>query len=382
MAFSNPVFTNAGKELYLRANAGITITFTTIAVGEGETAAEDIPALAALKSPVKSMSISGKMQGTDHFTVTGSFRNDEISHSFFWREFGVFAADPDYPDDRTKDILVLYQSSDENPEYISISSGEISEKTVRVNIFVGERTVIAAVDSTIFVSMAELEEQLANYTKTEQFEELSTLVSELSASKANTADVETALAGKSDTGHTHTTSQISGLPASLPASGGNADTATKAAQDSTGQQINTTYIKGLSVNGKTITYTKGDGTTGAITTQDTTYSNMKAASTSAAGGSGLVPAPAAGAANRYLRSDGTWQVPPDTNTTYSAASATAAGLVSTGAQTLAGDKTFNGKILPAGATDYGTPQARKLASGTADVTTANCPSGAWYGQHS
>ena len=63
---------------------------------------------------------------------------------------------------------------------------------------------------------------------------------------------------------------------------GKAATATKATQDSAGQQINTTYIKGLSVSGKTITYTKGDGTTGTITTQDTntTYS---AATTSAAG---------------------------------------------------------------------------------------------------
>ena len=63
---------------------------------------------------------------------------------------------------------------------------------------------------------------------------------------------------------------------------GNSATATKATQDSAGQQINTTYIKGLSVNGKTITYTKGNGTTGTITTQDTntTYS---AATQSAAG---------------------------------------------------------------------------------------------------
>ena len=55
---------------------------------------------------------------------------------------------------------------------------------------------------------------------------------------------------------------------------GNASTSTKATQDSAGQQINKTYIKGLSVSGRTITYTKGDGTTGTITTQDnnTTYS--------------------------------------------------------------------------------------------------------------
>ena len=41
---------------------------------------------------------------------------------------------------------------------------------------------------------------------------------------------------------------------------------------------------------------------------------MTGATTSAAGKTGLVPAPAAGSATRYLRSDGTWQVPP--NTTY------------------------------------------------------------------
>ena len=64
---------------------------------------------------------------------------------------------------------------------------------------------------------------------------------------------------------------------------GNSATATKAAQDSAGQQINTTYIKGLSVSGKTITYTKGNGTTGTITTQDTVYT-LPAASSSTLGG--------------------------------------------------------------------------------------------------
>ena len=97
---------------------------------------------------------------------------------------------------------------------------------------------------------------------------------------------------------------------------GNASTATKATQDSAGQQINTTYIKGLSVSGKTITYTKGDGTTGTITTQDTntTYSNMTAATADAAGKAGLVPAPAAGKQASFLRGDGTWATPTNTDT--------------------------------------------------------------------
>lgn len=53
-------------------------------------------------------------------------------------------------------------------------------------------------------------------------------------------------------------------------------------------------------------------------TTNTTYSNMTGATSDAAGEAGLVPAPAAGAATRYLRSDGTWQVPP--NTTYTLSS--------------------------------------------------------------
>ena len=46
-----------------------------------------------------------------------------------------------------------------------------------------------------------------------------------------------------------------------------AASATTATNDTKGQAI-TSYIRGLSVNGRTVTYTKGDGTTGTITTQD------------------------------------------------------------------------------------------------------------------
>ena len=61
--------------------------------------------------------------------------------------------------------------------------------------------------------------------------------------------------------------------------------------------------------------TKADITGLGIPGSDTnTWIAFKGATTSAAGTAGYAPAPAAGAANRYLRSDGTWAVPPDTNT--------------------------------------------------------------------
>lgn len=59
-------------------------------------------------------------------------------------------------------------------------------------------------------------------------------------------------------------------------------TVEKATKDSANQQIDSTYIKDIAINGTTVTITKGNGTTSTQTTQDnnTTYS---AATTSAAG---------------------------------------------------------------------------------------------------
>lgn len=130
---------------------------------------------------------------------------------------------------------------------------------------------------------------------------------------------------------------------------GNADSATKATQDSAGQNINTTYIKGLSISGKTITYTRGNNTTGTITTQDTTYSD---ATTSAHGlmtaadkkkldgiatgannyshptNSGNKHIPAGGSSGQILRwsADGTAVWGADNNTTYGTGTASTSGL--------------------------------------------------------
>lgn len=71
-----------------------------------------------------------------------------------------------------------------------------------------------------------------------------------------------------------------------------------------------------------------DGTAQWGNDNNTTYSAFKGATSSAAGGSGLVPAPAATNATQYLRGDGTWATPPDTK--YNNASTSSAGLMSSG----------------------------------------------------
>ena len=83
-------------------------------------------------------------------------------------------------------------------------------------------------------------------------------------------------------------------------------------------------INASKVNNHTV---ESDVPSNAKFTDTNTWIALKGATTSAAGTAGYAPAPSAGAANRYLRSDGTWSVPPDTNTTY-----TLAGLMGSSAK--------------------------------------------------
>lgn len=102
-----------------------------------------------------------------------------------------------------------------------------------------------------------------------------------------------------------------------------------------------------------------DGSAMWAADNNTTYSVFKAATASAAGGTGLVPAPAAGAQAKYLRADGTWQTPP--NTSYSVATQTANGLMAA-----ADKKKLDG--VAAEANNYVHPSAHPASMITQDAT--------------
>ena len=138
MSFTTPKFTGVGRQLQTRVIAGDTLTFTTIKLGDGTMTTEPIAALTDLIHGIITLPVHEVRRNADYADVTGVFQNAGLSSGFYWREIGIFAADPDYPNDRSHDILYCYQNAAELAEYIPSASSAVIEKIIRVACVVGD----------------------------------------------------------------------------------------------------------------------------------------------------------------------------------------------------------------------------------------------------
>ena len=138
MSFTAPKFTGVGRQLQTRMIAGDTLTFTTIKLGDGTMTTEPIAALTDLIHGIITLPVHEVRRNADYAEVTGVFQNAGLSSGFYWREIGIFAADPDYLNDRSHDILYCYQNAAELAEYIPSASFAVIEKIIRVACVVGD----------------------------------------------------------------------------------------------------------------------------------------------------------------------------------------------------------------------------------------------------
>ena len=160
---------------------------------------------------------------------------------------------------------------------------------------------------------------------------------------ATTAD----LSGYSTAGHTHNYAGSS-------SAGGSATSAVKLDTSTAGSTTQPVYFS----DGKPVatTYTLGASVPSGAKFTDTTYGVV---STTA---NGLAPK-IDGSTTKFLRGDGTWAVPPDTNTTYSAATQSASGLMSA-----ADKKKLDG--IATSANNYSLPTASSSTLGGVKTTSA------------
>ncbi len=206
--FQSPKMTSAGKVLYYDSLVGSGLTFTTLQLGKG-TISGPIAALTALVDPVITMpAVVSRHEG--YADVSGSFSNAGLKEGFYWREIGLFAADPAYPDDRTKDILFAYQNAYDTADFIPAASIETVEKQVTLPIMVDDAVQVSCTidQSLVYASKAEIEavKNSNNETAKEAADAKEAAASALKAagnaqSTANTA-LQTA-ENKADANHLH-----------------------------------------------------------------------------------------------------------------------------------------------------------------------------------
>lgn len=220
MAFEALIITDAGRALLASAMQGGGITFTRAQMGDGQITTQTLAALTALVSPVVTLPISSASHSGDIASVVVDFSNAVVDSftgdgttteftlsaspaslsgvtvggaaaanytytansgkivfssapstgaaiavsygvpAFSWREIGVFAADPDHPNNRAYDILYCYQNAGTAPiaipapgdtpysEQITIKIHVSSVQTINVYVSPGVNAGNVAFDPT------------------------------------------------------------------------------------------------------------------------------------------------------------------------------------------------------------------------------------------
>ena len=213
------------------------------------------------------------------------------------------------------------------------TQAEVSERPVSDGalLFATDTKKIYLDKGSSRVEMSSLQD-LSDYVTNEELTEGLATKAPLSHSHttAQVTGLDSALAGKASTGHTHAAATDAAAGFMSAADKEKLDGIAEGANKYTLPTASSSTLGGVKTGANitnssgTISLTKAN-VTNALgytppTTDTNTWTAFKGATTSAAGTAGYVPAPTAGAANRYFRSDGTWTVPPDTNTTYTLSS--------------------------------------------------------------
>ncbi|GAV21621.1 phage tail-collar fiber domain-containing protein [Carboxydothermus pertinax] len=157
-AFGGLFITNKGRALQAKAQIGTQLTFTRIAVGDGELGGSSILDLTALKHEVKSLPIIKIKTLSGGKAIVGTvLSNQDLTQGFYLREIGVFAQDPDLGE-----ILYCYGNADALAEYIPAGGGsDIIEKQIDIITIIGNASSVSAVidESLIFETPAGAQEK-------------------------------------------------------------------------------------------------------------------------------------------------------------------------------------------------------------------------------
>ena len=292
--FDDLTITNNGLDMIALSQSGAKLIFTKIKLGDGQIGDNDVMKLTdiineRMTSQISSIEAKGEGQVAIKFTVD----NSELTSGFFVREIGIFAKINEGGEEK----LYAYTNAGNYTNYLADNKTPIDAIITKIDLAIGNATDINfTVDkSIIYVSLEDLETNLQKHNSnidshTEAFTkhnddenahdnlikklfDLSEVTLESIKLKIKEWAKEVCLPLSGGTmkgninanGYNITATKFIGNLQGKADSATNADLATKANQDSQGQVINTTYVKGITASNATLTLTKGNGTTSTVT---------------------------------------------------------------------------------------------------------------------
>ena len=137
-AFPSMILTNAGQALQAKVQAGTALTFTRIALGDGQLNGQPISPLTALINQTASVTVDTvTVLNNTTAQAAGFFSNADISSGFWWRETGLFAQDPD-----NGEILYGYTNAGDAGDYIPPVQDTRIEKYIFCSIAVANAETV------------------------------------------------------------------------------------------------------------------------------------------------------------------------------------------------------------------------------------------------
>ena len=294
--FSACIVTNIGKEMIAKSQNGQTLTFTRVALGDGLIDDDDdILSFKKVKNERLSANIAkwvDKQNG--QFQIQFRVSNQEIETGFWQREIGIMAKI-----DGGEEQLYAYATSGNGADFLYDKTTPIDERIVNIDFVIGnaENVQVIVNGSIIYATIEDLENAIDEHNANENAHD--NLIKRLFGSAEATLDsikskikdwskeVCLPLSGGTMKGNINangyniTATKFIGNLQGKADSATNADLATKANQDSQGQTINTTYVKGVTASNSTITVTKGNGTTSTATINNVAHSTSADSATEA-----------------------------------------------------------------------------------------------------
>lgn len=168
-AFGGLILTNRGRMLQSKAQTGVKLEYTRIAIGDGQLGSTPILGLNNLRHEIMSLPITKLVVQSGGKAVVGTiWTNKDLEEGFYFREIGVFATDPD-----VGEILYCYANAGNLAEYVPPGGGsDLIERNLDIVTLVGNATNVTAVIDTSLVYATKPELDAVTETLTQEIEEV------------------------------------------------------------------------------------------------------------------------------------------------------------------------------------------------------------------